>query len=88
MTVQYANLIKIVDEQVLEVKEFILNEEAQDTFQIKLRLRKWMKTLAKNNLGSVIGGTALNLLVKIFSQLVKLNVWWLSKFLGFFFGGT
>lgn len=88
MTFQYANFIKIVDEQLIEMKEFILNEEARDKFQIQLKIRRWVKNMAKNNLGSLIGGTALNLLVKLFSQLVKLNVWWLSKLLGVFFGGA
>jgi hypothetical protein len=44
--------------------------------------------LAKNNIGTLISGTALNLLIKLFSQLVSLNVWWLSKILGFFFTGN
>lgn len=44
-----------------------------------------MKGLIKNNIGGLLSGTALNLLVKLFSQLIALNIKWLSKVLGIFF---
>lgn len=87
LTFQYANFIKIVDDQQIMMMEFILNEEVDDVYYIKQRIRKWTKGLIKNNLGGLISGTALNLLAKLFSQLIALNIRALSKILGFFVQG-
>lgn len=85
LTFRYSNLIKIIDEQIISLKEFLLNEEIDDKTQIKYRIRKYMKSIAKNNIASFLSGTALNLLVKLVTQIFTLNLWWLSKILGVFF---
>jgi len=60
----------------------------KENYQIKRIITRWLKSIAKDNIAGLISGTALNLLGELVSQLVSLNIWWLSKIFGVFFSAN
>ena len=85
LSLQYENLMNILDEQEVGTSELLINEDISNEYVIKNYVRKWMTKLIKNNIGSLVSRTALNLLVKLISQIIALNVSYIGKFLGLFF---
>ena len=77
--------MNILDEQIVTTSEFLINEELANEFVIKSQIRKWMTKLIKTNIGSLVSRTALNLLIKLISQIIALNISYIGKFLGLFF---
>jgi hypothetical protein len=69
VTFQFANLIKIIDEQRILVQELVLNDELKDIYNIKRKTRNWAEILIKNNIGGLVSGTAFNLVCKLLSQM-------------------
>lgn len=83
LSLQYENFMNILDQQNIITSELIINEEMSNMYSIQNTTNKWMKKLMKDNIGTIISKTALNLLLKLIAQIVALNLNYLAKLLGF-----
>ena len=86
LSLQYENVMNILDEQIIITSELLINEELSNQYVIRNQVQKWMKKLIKNNIGSLVSRTALNLIIKLISQIIALNVSFIGKVLGLFIG--
>ena len=83
LSLQYENLMNILDDQSVITSELIINEEFENKYAIKNITEKWGKKILKDNIGAIISKTAFNLLLKLITQIVAFNLNSIAKLLGF-----
>ena len=66
----------------MNTSELVINEELWNKDAIQTTAKKWGKKLLKDNIGSLVSKTALNLLLKLIGQIVALNLNYLWKIFG------
>ena len=74
--------MSILDELSVGTSELVINEDMCNMYSIKNTLNKWGKKLVKDNIGSIVSKSALNLILNLISQIVALNINYLGKLFG------